>query len=627
MNDNKSILYSGWLKAAGVVLLCIFGACAVYFGSAAILKEGYFSGETADTYAGTRSCYERLKLKAVDTVESSVIDGEKEYLYYTNIAAEITDLSDDTTVFKSTEEDCQREEIFYVAVREEPYETAVYAVETPDDAPSDTKVYEVKIGLLEGYPYADDFREMSNLYAFASHAGSFGFFPAAISILLFLAVLIYEFTAAGHVRGKPGITLGLLDGIPYDLVSFLYLILDFSLFAILVSMLPQYGSFVYQISWLIMIMMVLSLGIYGWLMTTARRVKAGGWYRNTLCWKFGTWIRRVLRMIPAVPMASFAAFVWLIIQWGICDSAGYYSGIAGWMALAAPVLAAGFVYCVWACRRLREASRRLAAGELDYAFSEQDRKMMIGPFRRWAEYQEQVAEGMQKAIDQQMKSERLKAELITNVSHDIKTPLTSIINYVDLLQKEHTDEQEKEYITVLERQSQRLKKLTEDVVEASKASTGNISVHREKTSVKEILDQAYAEYEEKLTAAGLTVITNVRDTPLYADTDGRLLWRILRNLLSNCAKYALEGTRVYIDAAQEGEERIEITVKNTSADPLNISSEELMERFVRGDSSRHTEGSGLGLNIAKSLTELLDGSFEVIIDGDLFKARIRLPRG
>ena len=223
-----------------------------------------------------------------------------------------------------------------------------------------------------------------------------------------------------------------------------------------------------------------------------------------------------------------------------------------------------------------------------------------------------------------MKSERLKTELITNVSHDIKTPLTSIVNYVDLLGKEELPEKAAEYLAVLDRQSRRLKKLTEDLVEASKASTGNITVHLQPIVVNEIVRQAMGDYDQRLAAGKLEVIVTAPGEDLAAMADGRLLWRVLDNLLSNVCKYALSGSRVYLDLERAGD-RVRLTVKNISRDPLNISAEELMERFVRGDASRHTEGSGLGLSIARSLMELMGGTFSIAVDGDLFKAELTLP--
>ena len=237
-----------------------------------------------------------------------------------------------------------------------------------------------------------------------------------------------------------------------------------------------------------------------------------------------------------------------------------------------------------------------------------------------------IADGLNGAVEEKMKSERFKAELITNVSHDLKTPLTSIINYVNLLKTtEQTDPKAQEYIEVLDRKSQRLKKLTEDLVEASKASTGVLSVSREKIGMVQLIDQALGEWEEKLAARHLTVVRNLQDGETWVYADGRHLWRVIDNLLSNCAKYAMEGTRIYLDL-ERWHGQVALSVKNISREALNVAPERLMERFVRGDESRTTEGSGLGLSIARSLTELQGGIFQLKVDGDLFKACITLPQ-
>ena len=245
-----------------------------------------------------------------------------------------------------------------------------------------------------------------------------------------------------------------------------------------------------------------------------------------------------------------------------------------------------------------------------------------------AEHAEQLNDlgsAINSAVEERMKSERMKAELITNVSHDLKTPLTSIINYVDLLKKEDIpNEKAQEYIGVLDRKSQRLKKLTEDLVEASKASTGALNVERERLGVTQLVSQALGEYSEKLSAAGLTPVVTLPEEEVFVYADGRHFWRILDNLMGNCVKYAMPGTRVYLDVtAWDG--RVTLLLKNISATQLNVAPEQLMERFVRGDESRTTEGSGLGLSIARSLTELQDGTFRVEVDGDLFKAVVSFP--
>ena len=216
-------------------------------------------------------------------------------------------------------------------------------------------------------------------------------------------------------------------------------------------------------------------------------------------------------------------------------------------------------------------------------------------------------------------------ELITNVSHDIKTPLTSIVNYVDLLKKEEMpSDSAREYLEVLDRQSQRLRKLTEDLVEASKASTGNIPVSLAPTDLNVLLSQVCGEYQQRLEKQVLEPVLSLCEPGAAAMADGRLLWRVLDNLMSNICKYAMPGTRVYL-STEAGEDGVRMVVKNISRYPLNISADELTERFVRGDSSRSTEGSGLGLSIATSLMSLQGGGFRLTIDGDLFKVTLTLP--
>lgn len=281
------------------------------------------------------------------------------------------------------------------------------------------------------------------------------------------------------------------------------------------------------------------------------------------------------------------------------------------------------IYVVLSLRELQQGGQQLAAGNLDYKVPLDNLRW---DFKAHGEHLNSMRTAIQAAVEDQMKSERMKTELITNVSHDIKTPLTSIVNYVDLLKKQEmpTDEA-KEYLEVLDRQAGKLKKLTEDLVEAAKASTGNMTVNFQRTDVNVLLTQSSGEYQEKLQSKNLQLLlTPAQDNPAIS-ADGRLLWRVFENLLSNIYKYALPGTRVYL-TCQATETQVTITFRNISANPLNISADELMERFVRGDDSRHTEGSGLGLSIAKSLTQLQNGTFDLAIDGDLFKAILTFPR-
>ena len=267
---------------------------------------------------------------------------------------------------------------------------------------------------------------------------------------------------------------------------------------------------------------------------------------------------------------------------------------------------------------LLEGTKRMSQGDLD---AQVEDKLLLGSFRDYAAYLNALAHVATEAAKKQMKSERMKAELVTNVSHDIKTPLTSIINYVDLLQKAGSQEEAEQYLEVLGRQSQRLKKLIEDLMEMSKASTGNMAVELGTVDAVEAVTQALGEFSEKLEQAQLVPVFDPPQGPVKMTADGRLTWRVLSNLLGNAVKYALPGTRLYI-GVEAAEDTVRISLKNISREQLNVSSEELLERFVRGDASRNTEGSGLGLNIARSLMELQKGQLQLLVDGDLFKVTL-----
>ena len=286
------------------------------------------------------------------------------------------------------------------------------------------------------------------------------------------------------------------------------------------------------------------------------------------------------------------------------------------------VLAGAVVlYGAYAFGILMESAKRMGKGDLE---TKVNNSTLVGSFREFAGDLNALADVAMVAARDKLKSERMKTELITNVSHDIKTPLTSIINYVDLMEKPHTPEEQDTYLEVLSRQSQRLKKLIDDLMEMSKASSGNISVELGDVDAVESVNQALGEFGDKLEKVGLTPVLRSPETPMVMKADGKLVWRVLSNLLSNAVKYALPGTRLYIDM-MELEGKVVISLKNISREPLNVSAEELMERFVRGDASRNTEGSGLGLNIARSLMELQRGQLLLTVDGDLFKVTLTFP--
>lgn len=363
------------------------------------------------------------------------------------------------------------------------------------------------------------------------------------------------------------------------------------------------------------------------LRTFAVRVKARCLGKTTLLCRVAAWMARTIH-----DFVRFLPFTWkMVLGFGgytVCTlwliTQGRYGGgfILMYFCLQLVLL---FFLAWWAYGyyRLRQGTKTIAGGDLEYQI---DTRRMPYDLRLQAEDLNNISVGLAGALDEKMKSERFKAELITNVSHDLKTPLTSIINYVNLLKStQQTDPKAAEYIEVLDRKSQRLKKLTEDLVEASKASTGVLSVTREKIGMSQLIDQALAEWEEKLSDRKLTLVSTLPEGETWVYADGRHLWRVIDNLLSNCAKYAMEGTRIYLDL-ERGKGQVALSVKNISRDPLNVPAERLMERFVRGEESRSTEGSGLGLSIARSLTELQGGTFDLAVDGDLFKAIVTLPQ-
>ena len=331
----------------------------------------------------------------------------------------------------------------------------------------------------------------------------------------------------------------------------------------------------------------------------------------------GKTLARFADLLPLTWQWLVAAFV-LLFALGITIS----TERVGWILLGVCTVLAVVLYGSGAFGTLLESAKRMRRGDLD---TKVDDGLLVGCFRDFAQELNGLADVAVVAAQKQLKSERMKTELITNVSHDIKTPLTSIINYVDLMSKPHSEEEQELYLEVLSRQSQRLKKLIDDLMEMSKASTGNIPVDIARVDAAEAVNQALGEFGDKLAKANLTPVFRRPEEPVEMLADGRLVWRVLSNVLSNAVKYALSGTRLYVDLTTlEG--KVLISLKNISREELNVEADELMERFVRGDASRNTEGSGLGLNIAKSLMELQKGQLQLLVDGDLFKVTLIFPQ-
>ena len=316
-------------------------------------------------------------------------------------------------------------------------------------------------------------------------------------------------------------------------------------------------------------------------------------------------------------------FAGLMLFWGIAIAAHSWRFEAFLMFLAPFTVLPLLIFIALQLDKLKKGAQELAEGHFDHVV---ETKGMLPELKKHAVNLNSMAAAQKIALEEKLKSERMKTELITNVSHDIKTPLTSIINYADLISKEEsTSEKTKEYSEVLIRQSVRLKRLLEDLVEASKASTGNLEVDLQPCDAQVFVTQSAGEYEEKFKQYDLTLITNVPEQPIRIMADGRRMQRVFDNLLNNACKYSLPGTRVYVDLKENDKEAV-FTFKNTSKEQLNMTEEELMERFTRGDSSRNTEGSGLGLSIAGNLAELQNGKLRLTTDGDLFKATLSFPK-
>ncbi|MDE7478266.1 MAG: sensor histidine kinase [Lachnospiraceae bacterium] len=453
-----------------------------------------------------------------------------------------------------------------------------------------------------------------------------------ISIFMMVVSIGFLIYAAGHRKGVEGIVLTSLDRISVEIFSLL-------VFGVECCLLLLWEIITHEIRLYRFLYSYIGVcGLFGVLMTVIAiayvlsisvRIKAGKWWRNSICYRIYSWIREIviniIRNISVLwKMIVVIGIVSVIEFWFLVDTLNRYRSpiIAGWLIEKIIICFVLFVLTLQ-IYELQKAGKCMAEGDLSYKVNTEK---MFWECRKHGENLNKIGEGMSKAVDERMKSERLKTELITNVSHDIKTPLTSIINYVDLLSKEELhNEKAAEYLEVLDRQSSKLKKLIEDLVEASKASSGNLAVDSQMLEAGVFVTQTVGEYEEKLSLAGLELIVSKPDESVYIMTDGRHVWRVIDNLMNNICKYAQANSRVYVNL-ETTDQSVSITFRNISKYPLNISGDELMERFVRGDKSRNTEGHGLGLSIAQSLMKLIGGDMDIIVDGDLFKVVLAFNR-
>ena len=445
----------------------------------------------------------------------------------------------------------------------------------------------------------------------------------------FAAGFAWLMYTAGRKPVSGDVQAGVSDGIPLD-VGFLLmagtLLASVSLLVVPSDMDPtSFFSTVYICAMAVMAVVAWNL----WFISLAKRIKRGDAGQYTAIYMLFGGFHRLYRDSGAT-----AKTIWLTVVWTLCAlvSAGIFVGGFYINSVAASVI--GFIMILVfggllfrflfqkaaAVGRITQGLKWIQEGNLDYTIAPAG-----GPeLEKIADGINHIADGFQSAVKKEVRSERMKTELITNISHDLKTPLTSIIAYIDLLKKEELPEgNAPKYVEVLDLKAKRLQTLTEDLFEAAKAASGDITVNMSKIELVQFMQQVLGEMSDKIEKSGLVFVNDIPEDKMYVCADGRLLWRVMGNVLDNVLKYALEGSRVYIDV-KKNSRNVVVTVKNISRDPLNIPEEELMERFRRGDASRHTEGSGLGLSIAKDLMQIMGCGFEIEIDGDLFKVIMRL---
>lgn len=479
--------------------------------------------------------------------------------------------------------------------------------------------YIIYTAVRDNLPYYDSFLTDHILYTMVKKQYDNAIYSIPLIMILLIAMVPIILIGIGKTKDEKGIHLTWFDKLPIEIATGMILIVLLA-FCILTF---GFGTNITAIVSIISIILGL-IGIYVCaillLETVVKRLKTHTFIKTTL----GYWLYQKMKLIfnnMRISMKVGTIFAGFTIANLILYQESKNEPFMAFILLMT-LYALSFIYIlkrtIWN-EKINYAVEQIYKGNTNVRLDTEELK---GDFKKVGIQINDIAGGLSNAIEEKMKSERLKTELITNVSHDIKTPLTSIINYVDLLKKEGVDsEKSTEYLEILDNKSQRLKKLTEDLVEASKASSGNIKLNMEKLEINELIKQVSAEFEDKFKEHSLEELITYTQELVYIKADSRYMYRVLENMYSNVSKYAMEHSRVYTDII-EHEDNVIIQIKNISREKLNITADELMQRFVRGDTSRNTEGSGLGLSIANSLTELQGGKFHIYLDGDLFKITI-----
>ena len=645
----KGFLDKTWAKAAAFVLTLVFGVLTVLggVGVAALISYDVFLDDGA---FARQSLYENRCYSAMDHADSFLrgnlanagLLSDAGGYGYSNIENSPTAVPGEESIpsfLKELSQDFSNEftldgfgchltvasddtgevylENFALTYTDKPLYTA-----------QSTRLYTLSDGSIYALTYTADLLQVETAPTYSylllswltEHTG-LTIFLTALFALLALFCFCFSMASAGHWAGHEGIHLTWLDKIPAD-VWLLVLLCTFFI---------GWEAFYYEWGRVFFCAALVPLVLL-FLCAFAAQCKAGTVLRGALIGRIARFLWRIVRAVfrallhtlVRLPLVWKTALVGLVIAGAefLLYINDFYRVRYGVFLVMKLIELLAVLYIAVSLRTLQKGGEKLARGDFS---SPIDTRYLLWDFKRYGQELNDVQGGLEQAVQEQMKAEHLKTELITNVSHDIKTPLTSIVNYVDLLKKEDIPSPNaQEYIAVLDRQSHRLKKLTEDLVEASKASSGALNVELQPTDVNVLLSQIEGEYQERLAACHLTLVTQPPAPGTMIQADSRLLSRVMDNLVSNVCKYAMENTRVYVTAAVRDGQAV-ISFKNVSRDELNISPDELMERFVRGDASRHSEGSGLGLSIARSLVQLQGGTFALSIDADLFRADIVFP--
>lgn len=488
--------------------------------------------------------------------------------------------------------------------------------------------YRLKAAFRKGFPandrYALIYKGIHFGYKMRYAVYYIGIAAGIIALLCFIALMC----VSARRKEDDGLHPGLLHKVPFDLIA----ASECCLLVLYIHFIVEHGdrSMAALIAAIIAGPFVLTATL-GFCMSCAARIKDGSILKNTVIWRVlklaGKGLGFLAELFKGIPTAwkvlifiGANAFIDLMVL--LLATEHEEEGALAILVIKTLLLAGFGVFVCMKLKILKDGAAQLANGNIT---GQIDTKGLLPEMKKHAENLNSIGRGMNTAVEQRLKSERMKAELITNVSHDIKTPLTSIINYTGLIANESCDNNKhSQYGEVLMRQAERLKRLLEDLVEASKASTGNLDVNLAPCDAAVFVSQASGEYQEKLEAAQLSLVVKQPEENLRIMADGRRMWRIFDNLMNNICKYSLPGTRVYLTLDRFGD-TARFLFKNTSRDVLDISEDELMERFVRGDASRNTEGNGLGLSIAKSMAQLQNGMLKIETDGDLFKAILMFP--